>query len=209
VTLQVVGAGVGRTGTQSLKYALERLLGAPCYHMMEVVAHPEHIEMWQRAVDGEAVDWDALFADYRAGVDWPAVGFWRELSAAYPESIVLLSVRDTDGWWRSADQTIFEMARRPPPDDDPVFTPLARMVDDVLGRFSPDWSDEVAAKAAFERHNDDVRRAVPGDRLVEWRPGDGWEPICAALGLAVPDEPFPRFNTTEDFRAVVGLDAPG
>jgi hypothetical protein len=207
--LRVVGAGLGRTGTHSLQVALQQLLGGRCYHMMEVFSRPDDIPIWHRAVDGEPPDWDALFADYVAAVDWPVAAFWRELAAYYPDALVLLSMRaDADKWWQSAHDTIFEISNGPIPDD-PVFGPQMAMVQDMLTtRFTPDWRDPDAAKAAYEAHNERVRATIPPERLLVWRPGDGWDPICAALGLAVPDEPFPHVNTTADFRELAGLDAP-
>jgi hypothetical protein len=208
VTLRVVGAGLGRTGTHSLKLALEQLLGGPCYHMIEVLQHPDHIEVWQRAIDGDPPRWDEFFADYAAAVDWPVAAFWAELSGAFPGAIVLLSVRDTDGWWQSAKQTIFDVSRRTPPSD-PMFRDQLQMVNTMFERrFTPEWADEAAAKAAYEQHNDTVRASVEPGRLVEWRAGDGWRPLCNALDLAEPDEPFPHVNTTSDFRAMAGLDEP-
>jgi hypothetical protein len=205
MTLRVVGAGLGRTGTVSLKGVLERLLGAPCYHMVEVFAHPEHVDEWARATRGEAVEWEALLAGYRAAVDWPAAAFWPELSEAYPGAIVLLSLRDDAAtWWRSAERTVFEAMRRPQP---PEMTAWHEMVVGLMHtRLTEQWLDADAAMAAYERHNDEVRSTIPADRLVEWRPGDGWEPLCTALGVPVPDEPFPHENTTADFRAMAGLD---
>src|SRR5438105_250833 len=107
MTLRVVGAGLGRTGTMSLKLALERLLGAPCYHMVEVFSHPEHVPAWHAAAQGRMPDWDQLFAGYAAAVDWPSAAFWPELIEAYPEALVVLSVRDSESWWQSAHETIF------------------------------------------------------------------------------------------------------
>jgi hypothetical protein len=206
VTLRVVGAGLGRTGTHSLQLALTQLLGAPCYHMFEVVMHPDQVPIWQRAVDGEPVDWDALFDGYAAAVDWPVAAFWRELSEHFRDAIVLLSVRESAGWWKSAHSTIFEVGARPI-SDDPVFGPHQRMVNDMLEqRFTPGWREEASATAAYDAHNAAVRAAVPAERLVEWHPGDGWEPICTALGIAAPDEPFPHVNSTSDFRQLTGLD---
>jgi hypothetical protein len=208
MTLKVVGAGVGRTGTHSLKFALEQLLGAPCYHMMELLEHQEHLPAWEQAIDGTLRDWDTIFGGYAAAVDWPASGFWPELSNAYPDAIVLLSVRETDGWWKSASSTIWEVMKRgAPPDDAFMQRWLADVKRMLTERFSPDWQDEAAAKAAYVAHNARVRAEVPKDRLVEWHPGDGWEPICTALGLAVPDTPFPHVNTTDEFRLMTGLDA--
>ena len=203
--LQIIGAGLGRTGTNSLQLALQELLGGPCYHMLEVIAHPEHIPVWHAALDGDLPDWDEVFAGYVAGVDWPLCAFWRELADAYPDAPVLLSTRPVDAWWKSANSTIFEMARPEAPDD-PLFGPLQRMVHVMFERFTPDWREEGPAKAAYEAHIAAVRAGVPAERLVEWQPGDGWEPLCDALGVAVPDTPFPHANSTDDFRTMVGLD---
>ena len=204
--MRIVGAGLGRTGTHSLKLAIEQLVGEPCYHMIEVFGHPDHIPVWQAAVDGTMPDWGELFTGFGATVDWPGAAFWREITAAFPDAIVLLSVRsDADTWYTSASNTIFEFGRREPPDD-PVFGPQLRMVSDLFTRrFTPDWTVEAAAKAAYEAHNDAVRAEVPAERLVDWQPGDGWAPICAALGVDVPDEPFPHVNTTDEFREMTGL----
>ena len=107
MTIKVVGAGVGRTGTHSLKVALEQLLGGPCYHMFEVMGHPDHIALWQAAADDEDPQWDRIFDGYAATVDWPAASFWREIADHYPDAKVLLSTRPTDAWWASANQTIW------------------------------------------------------------------------------------------------------
>jgi hypothetical protein len=208
MTLQVVGAGLGRTGTNSLKLALERLLGGPCYHMIEVFGHADHIPLWAAAVEGELPDWDALFTGFVAAVDWPVAAFWRELADAYPDAPVLLSVRDADAWWTSANDTIFQVLRREPPEEEPFRSQL-RMTGALFDRrFTPGWRDEASAKEAYVRHNDEVWATVPGGRLIEWRPGDGWGPLCVALGVAAPDDPFPHVNTTDDFRAMAGLDNP-
>jgi hypothetical protein len=210
MTLQVIGAGVGRTGTHSLKLALETLLGAPCYHMLEVFGHPEHVPLWTDAARGAPVDWDALFDGYVATVDWPGAAFWPELTAAYPDAVVLLSRRDDpDVWWRSAEATIVEAIRR---GRAPGAGPDGRggMVGELLAaRFTPEFTDEEQAKAAYVRHLAEVRAAVPGDRLVEWRPSDGWGPLCDSLGVPVPDVAFPHTNTTAEFRAMLETGPPG
>lgn len=193
MALRVVGAGLGRTGTMSLKLALERLLGGPCYHMVEVFSHPEHIAAWHAAARGQMPDWHTLFDGYRAAVDWPAASFWPELAAAFPDAVVLLSVRDAESWWQSAHDTIFPASQRTEGE-------WRAMFDDLFAaRFTPALDDRAQCIAAFERHNAEVRKAVPRSRLVEWRAADGWAPLCAALGVPVPNEPFPRVNTTEEF----------
>jgi hypothetical protein len=200
MTLRVVGAGLGRTGTHSLKLALEQLLGEPCYHMVEVFEHPEHVALWQEAIDTGATDWEAVFDGYAAMVDWPGAAFWKPLAEQYPDSIVLLSWRDPDSWWKSASNTILELTRRIA--DVPEQAAFHRMVSALLA--SSEREDE--AKVMFEAHNADVRASVPPERLIDWRTGDGWEPICAGLGLPVPSEPFPLTNTTAEFREMAQLD---
>lgn len=206
MALQVVGAGIGRTGTHSLKIALERLLGGPCYHMLEVIAHPEYVQYWQDAIDGKPVDWDVVMDGYVAGVDWPVGAFWRELADAYPDALVLLSRRSSaDAWWKSASRTIFEVSRAE--NAPPEMQGQMKMAQDMLEkRFTTNWIDETEAKQAYEQHLQTVRSEVPAERLLEWQPGDGWEPICERLGVAVPDEPFPHVNSTDEFRMMLGLD---
>lgn len=204
MALQLVGAGLGRTGTHSLKLALEQLLGAPCYHMTEVFSRPDHVAEWRRAVEGGNPDWDLVFDGFAAAVDWPTAAFYRQLMERYPDAVVLLSTRtDAAEWYKSAQATILSVMEKvadAPPD-------LEHM---ILGMFTttftPDWRDPGACMAAYDRHNAGVRSVVPADRLVEWQPGDGWAPLCRALGVPEPADPFPHVNTTAEFRAMTGLD---
>jgi len=202
MTLRVIGAGVGRTGTASLKAALEQLLGAPCYHMREVFGHPEHVAHWHAAARGEMPDWDALLEGYAAAVDWPPSAFWSELAAANPDAVIVLSLRSAESWWESANETIFraiESVGNAPGGGLDGWSDMVRAM--LANRFTSEIADREASIAAFERHNADVRARAPADRLVEWRAQDGWAPLCDALGLPVPDEPFPRTNTREQWRA--------
>ncbi len=202
MVLQVVGAGVGRTGTHSLKLALERLLGGPCHHMLEVMANPGQVPGWTAAIDGRPVDWAELLSGYRATVDWPSASFWPELSAANPDALVLLSVRDAEDWYRSASNTIFLAFDHLPPELRPWMEAVRRLLHD---RFSDRFEDPTAMMDAYERHNEAVRQQVPAARLLEWRPEDGWDPICERLSVPVPDEPFPLTNTTNEMRTMLGL----
>ena len=201
--LKVVGAGLGRTGTASLKKALERLTGGPCYHMFEVIEAPQSVGLWHAVVRGEAADWEALMGGYSASVDWPAAAYWPELAAANPQAIVLLSTRATpESWWGSMERTIIPtLTMELPPEAEGMGEHRAMVLEMFERRFTPDWRDPNAAMAAYERHNAAVRTTVPAERLVDWQPGDGWEPICAALGVAVPAEPFPHENTSEQFQS--------
>lgn len=193
--IQVVGAGLYRTGTKSLKAALERLLGDPSYHMAEIFVHPEHIPTWHEAALGRMPDWAAFLRGYSATLDAPAAFFWPELSAAFPEALVLLSVRSPESWWESASQTVLKTAGLVSPEWDAMNDAIS------ASRFSGSTSTREAAIRGFNHHNDRVRSEVPPGRLLEWTAGDGWEPICAALGLPVPDEPFPHTNTREEWAA--------
>lgn len=198
--LKLVGAGVGRTGTNSLKLAIERLTGEPCYHMTEVFGKPDHVDAWRAAiVDGTMPDWDHLLAGYAATVDWPACAFWQQLADAYPDAPVLLSERSSaDAWWTSMEQTIVRMVTQPPRTPEQEHT--RTMSEPMMNLFCPGWPEREAMVDAYERHNERVRELVAPDRLVEWRPGDGWAPLCAALGVPVPDEPFPHVNSTAEFQ---------
>jgi hypothetical protein len=202
MNLRVVGAGVGRTGTHSLKLALEQLLGGRCHHMAEVFPSDEQRAGWTKAMYGEPMDWDALLGDFVAIVDWPGAAFWRELAAANPDALVLLSVRPADEWFRSASNTIFVGLEDRAAQGD---TWMQAFVHGMGERFTDRFHDPEAMMAAFERHNAAVRAEVGAERLLEWTGADGWAPICERLGLAVPDEPFPMSNTTSDFRERVGL----
>lgn len=198
MTLRVVGAGLGRTGTTSLKVALTQLLGGPCHHMTELFAHPEQIPLWDAAANGRMPDWRALFRDYRAAVDWPSAAYWPEISAAFPDAVILLSTRDPESWWKSASDTIFQAIPNAP---HPGWRDMVLTM--MRSRFTDRLDDKAACLAAYERWYADARARIPKDRLLEWTAKDGWGPICERLGLPVPAEPFPRVNTTEDFQAMM------
>ncbi len=202
MSLKVVGAGVGRTGTHSLKIALEQLLGGPCHHMVEILGDPAQAAGWIDAIEGRPVDWTTMPAGYVSLVDWPGCSFWPELSAANPDALVLLSVRDPESWYRSASNTIFQSFDKVPPELEPWMKAVRTLLHD---RFSDRLDDPTAMIDAYERHNAAVRKAIAPSRLLEWAPADGWGPICDRLGMDVPGEPFPVTNTTDDFRAMIGL----
>ena len=203
MTIQIVGAGVGRTGTHSLKVALERLLGGTCHHMIEVFGRPDQIAGFTAAIDGVPTDWPALLGDFSAIVDFPGSFFWRELAAAFPDAPVLLSTRDAEGWYKSAQNTIFNTLSGGPPEIEAWMGAVTRAFG---SRFCDQLADKDAMIAAFNAHNAAVRAEIAPERLIDWTPSDGWGPICAALNLPVPDEPFPVTNTTKEFREMIGLE---
>lgn len=204
MALEVVGAGLGRTGTLSLKMALERLGFGPCYHMKEVFEHSHHVAEWDRAAAG-APDWDAILGDYRSAVDFPVAAFWSELAAHYPDAKVVLTVRDADRWFQSCTQTIFPPLLQELPERMADWQAMVRRT--ILDRTfeSGDLSDRDHAVGCFHRHNEAVRQGLPADRLLVFDVAEGWGSLCDFLGVAVPDEPFPRVNSTEEFRRIADL----
>jgi hypothetical protein len=206
MALELIGAGFGRTGTLSLKSGLERLGLAPCHHMMEVMMNPGQSEVFLAGARGEPVDWDSLFADYRATVDWPACAFWRELCEQYPDAPVLLSVRDPESWYESVSETIFTLLKRSLSSDDPEVQARTAMARELIyeGTFGGRIDDKDHVIEVFERHNAEVKATVPPERLLVYEVKQGWEPLCAFLGKPVPDEPFPRTNSTEEFKKRFG-----
>jgi sulfotransferase family protein len=195
--VKVIGAGLPRTGTRSLKVALEQLLGGTCYHMSEVFQRPDDVPVWIAAARGEAPDWRTFPTSCVAAVDWPASLFWRELAEAHPDAVIVLSTRDNaTQWWESCDATILPIARGVRPMDEEWLAMFHALLERGVGQ---DWDNQSAFEAYYERYNDAVRRAARTARLVDWKASDGWEPLCAALSLPVPDEPFPHTNTREEW----------
>lgn len=191
MALKVVGAGLGRTGTASLKVALEMLGLGPCYHMGEVMNNIPATAYWIAAAKGSP-DWDRTFAGYSAAVDYPAAKFWRELADYYPEAKVLLSMRDPDSWFDSVHETIFSSRLR----EWTAKTPFAEFMQlAVHGEFGDRIDDRAFMVDYFEKHVAAVKAAIPAERLLAYEVKQGWGPLCEFLGLAVPDEAFPRVNS--------------
>lgn len=196
--LQVIGAGLGRTGTKSLQTALTMLGFGPCHHMLEVAAHPETLPLWVEAGQGKP-RWDAIFAGYRATTDYPSAVYWRELAEHYPDAKVVLSVRDPDMWFESTQATIFSPGG-----------PLERGVafgtgewgpffQSFTGEFGEHLHDRAFLTGYFQRHNAAVQAAIAPERLLVYEPGQGWEPLCRFFDLPVPDAPYPSENSRSDF----------
>ena len=205
--IKVIGAGFGRTGTLSLKAALEELGFIKCYHMTDVLAHLEHAAVWDDAARGESVDWEALFRGYQATVDWPGCAVYEQLLRHYPGAKVILTVRDPDRWYESARQTIY-LARHAFPRWlrilRPGFRRFGGMLDRLVwqGTFQGRFEDKPFAIDVFNRHNDQVRQSVPPAQLLVYDVREGWEPLCKFLGVPVPvGKPFPHLNDAAEFRA--------
>lgn len=211
--MKVIGAGFGRTGTMSQKAALEQLGFGPSFHMIDIARRPELLPGWQAAVDGEEVDWEALLEGWESTVDWPACTFWAQIWETFPDAKVLLSVRDGESWERSMRDTVWAIyfgdslihhLSRARYHADPKwrgwFDLMVSMNWTGRGAFAGSYSDRESMIAGMERWNDEVRATVPADRLLEWHPKDGWEPLCEFVGAEVPSEPVPNVNDTQAFK---------
>ena len=212
--LKIIGAGFGRTGTASLKAALEALGFGPCYHMSEVLQNLETmLPLWEAARDGTLTDWSRIFANYQSTVDWPACTYYEELMAAYPDAKVLLSVRDPDSWYESAFSTLYQASRMAAHEaqgagdisemDAQMVARMARFGKMVTmiwqNTFDGRFEDREYALSVFRQHIEAVKRNVPAEKLLVFNVKEGWEPLCAFLGVAVPDTSFPRLNERAAF----------
>jgi len=203
MTLQVIGAGYGRTGTLSLKLALEQLGFGPCFHMSEAIANQACIADWLEATRGRA-NWEKIFAGYRATVDHPGCAFYRELAVRYPHAKVVLTVRDPNDWFDSTQATVFSPLMRKRVPEGPLKEFLGKTVWDLFGDAIDDRERMVAA---FERHTAEVRNAIAAERLLVFEAKQGWGPLCTFLGAAVPATAFPRVNSREEMAAMLAAGA--
>ena len=203
MTLRVIGAGFGRTGTDSMREALDMLGFGPCHHMREVIAHEEQKQLWRALAQGGVPDWERLFQGYGASVDWPSAHYWRELVRAFPEAKVILTHRSAESWWASFEQTILLGIQR---STDPQSLGLALIRDTVFGGRPEDKSHAIAI---YDANVKAVRETVPPGRLLVHELGDGWESLCAHLGVPVPAEPYPSANDRNAFRDTFLAGPPG
>ncbi len=211
--MKVIGAGLPRTATLTQKISLEMLGFGPCYHMVNIIGNLSLVPQWQAAFNSGNTDWEAIFGGSQATVDWPGSFFWRELIEAYPDAKVLLSVRSGESWAKSMQNTIWgvfydDVLMRHLSDAraniDPGWADYMQLMKDMwqksglLGEMT-DVFDPAILAAAFDRYNDEVRATVPAGRLLEWKPADGWEPLCEFLEVPVPQAPLPHVNDSELF----------
>ena len=210
MSIRVIGAGFGRTGTTSLEAALEDLGFGPCYSMSDSVESLDHAGAWHAAARGETVDWRALLEGYRSTLDWPAASFHAEIMEAYPEAKVILTVRDPEAWYESTLNTIYGAPKTAYAS--PVISLLrlfapqteraTRMTEGVIweGTFSGRFEDKEYAIGVFERHIEEVKERVPPEKLLVYSVKQGWGPLCEFLGVEEPaGKPFPHLNDTKSF----------
>ena len=201
MTLEIIGPGFGRTGTNSLKLALEHLGFGPCHHMFEVRDKPELLPDWEAAARGEKVDWSKVFRGYRSQVDFPGARYWRALVKHFPKAKVILSVRDPDSWFDSVQTTIMPFLAARGKHPSAHVNAIAEMGYQTVAAqvFDHRMSDRNYAIRVFRKHISEVQSEIPPDRLLTFDLKEGWEPLCEFLEVEVPDIPFPRTNSSKAF----------
>jgi hypothetical protein len=201
MSLEVIGAGFGRTGTNSLKLALEHLGFGPCHHMFEVRDNPERLADWEAAARGEKVDWDKVFRGYRSQVDWPGARYWRELAEHFPKAKVVLSVRDPDQWFDSVQATIAPFLAARGQHSSPHANAICEMGHKTVAVqvFDDRITEREHATRIFKEHIAAVQSEIPAYRLLTFDAREGWRPLCEFLEVEVPDIPFPRTNSSKEF----------
>jgi hypothetical protein len=200
MALRVIGAGFGRTGTRSLKTALEQLGFGRCYHMVEVMKNPSHLKRWADIMHGGKADWEKLFRGYQATMDWPGAVYYKDLMTVYPESKIILTVRDPESWHRSMMHTIYQAGRG-------FFGRISYVIPSVhqflnamekaiwQDVFHNRLEDKAHAIEVFKNHIEEVKHVVPRERLLIFEAKHGWEPLCSFLNVPVPvDKPYPHKN---------------
>jgi hypothetical protein len=202
MALRVIGAGLGRTGTLSLKLALEHIGFDRCYHMSEMIAQVRrHLPLWIEAASGNP-QWDAIFEGYRSSTDYPGCMFWRELIAKYPEAKVILTTREPDKWFESVTATVFSPEHRKMFEGNPMMAEFFRLT--VFGDIEDRLGDRAKMVEYFNAWNQAVIDEVPPEKLLVYAAADGWEPLCAFLGVPVPAAPYPRVNSREEMTERTG-----
>ncbi len=213
--MKVIGVGFGRSGTMSLKHALEEVGAGPCFHMIDLIRNPDKVDPWHdAAVKGEP-DWEAMFAGYESTIDWPGCTFWRELIEVYPDAEVLLNYRDFDGFYKSCQNTIWAIkqaaqkgelaqdANRPPPSPK-LWQVIGALIweQDFEGRFE----DKEFIRGLYHDRIEEIKQTVPAERLTLFELGvDGWKTIGDMLEVETPDGNFPHLHDTDEFRSEFGL----
>jgi hypothetical protein len=196
--LKVIGTGFGRTGTDSMREALNILGFGPCHHMMEVNNNPTQRQRWRALAKGARPDWESLFEGYASCMDWPSAFYWRELIEAFPHARVIHTDRSPESWWQSVEGSFLSMSRvNVDPDS------LGEVL--IRGKvFGGRMEQRESAIAVYEAHRRDVLSTVPPERLLVHALGDGWGPLCRHLGVPAPDHAYPARNSGADFRRNAG-----
>ena len=215
MSIKVLGAGFGRTGTTSLRSALEELGFGPCYHVYQLFKDPSEIEFWENLYQGKEVDFDSFFTNYQAVFGFPGYYFYRQLMENFPKSVVILSYTDPDKWYEDAANTIFsaEHFKREKEDakivrqNNPFIADCLDRIYDLEqsailnGYFQGRFKDKKYTIIRFKQRIEEVKKVVPPERLLVYEIEQGWKPLCEFLDVPVPDKLFPHLNHPSSFQS--------
>jgi hypothetical protein len=199
MALKIIGAGLGRTGTASLKVALEQLGFNKCYHMGEVLSNNSSVPLWIEASKGNP-QWDKIFDGYSAAVDYPSCSFWREQMEYYPEAKVVLSIRNPESWFDSVNSTIMS----PDVNDWLRGSPFKEFFELCVWKdFEKHILDKDFMVDYFRGRIEAIKAEVSPDRLLVFDVKEGWGSLCKFLNVDIPDTEFPRVNSREETRRIL------
>jgi hypothetical protein len=203
MAISIIGAGVGRTGTYSLRLAINQLGFGPCHHMEEVLKNMDvQVPLWSEALKGNT-NWSSIYKGFKSAVDWPTAGFFRELIKEYPTAKFILTERNPENWADSFGSTIYKLIEGKDKAPEKMHDWL-NMANEVITKTGfPLGLDREGLINGFTAHNKAVREIIPEEQLLVFQVKEGWEPLCKFLNVPVPDEPFPRTNNREEFWELV------
>ena len=203
--MKLIGAGFGRSGTMSIKSALEQLGCGPCYHMKITLKRYHHMRFFMQAWAGRKVNWKKFFRRYNSVVDWPACAFYRELMNEFPDAKVLLNVREPESWYESMKETIFAIQPAFPW----WFPRIVRTMHDEIiwsGSLKGVFENREKTLEVYRQYIEDVKSTVPADRLLVYNVNEGWKPLCDYLGIPVPEgKSYPYINERKSFKQLILL----
>jgi hypothetical protein len=213
MSLEIIGTGLARTGTMSLKVALEHLTGDKCFHMIELLKNPKRVEIIKKGYESNQFDWDKFFEGYSSAVDYPTCLYYKELLNQNPNAKVIHTVRDFDSWYESVKQTVYRGKPKKAVDfmriiKNMLFSSEYRKVAPVFmfndkliwqGHFESKFEDKEFMRKKYKDHEEEVKNTVDKERLLMYDVKEGWEPLCNFLGKNIPKIAFPRANQRMEF----------
>ena len=219
--MKVLAMGLPRTGTASIAEALTQLGYQNVFHGLNSIYTPGDWKILNRAalasfpnlpdytgVPFSREEWDELLGSCEGTTDVTSV-LGTTIIKAYPEAKVILVIRPFEKWWKSMEDTVLgslfgTLADLSVNYVEPIIGSVAGPANRNLmyGLFRAKNVEEIRqnARATYDRHHEEIRALVPKERLLEYRMGDGWEPICEFLDKEVPDIEFPWVNETEELK---------
>ena len=217
MSLKIIGAGLPRTGTTTLKRSLEILGYDKVYHMKVLLTNPDQYHLWDTLDKTNTTDWDTLYDGYQATVDFPCYPWYKEHMKRYPDAKVILTVRSFDGWYKSIYNTVWQAGPQTVPQKlvmlfkllrSPRLRKVVKCIKLVKKKtyaqlLEGKFLDKANTERLFNEYIESVKAHVPAEKLLVYDVRDGWEPLCEFLGKPVPAEELPHLNKKENFKTML------